>query len=225
MTNKTLDWRRAIQRAPDDVLEPLTRFVLLNLSVYMSDGGKCFPTTKQQAQDTNMTEKTVCKHLALAVAAGFLKKSQSRFKGKAWAHHEYEAVIPEGAVPPAVPEPEGTVPPAAPEPEGTVSDGSKALYPVQSNSPRELPKEEEPPDGGDAIAFDGYVIRLKAGAYAAKQKQFGLTEDEFADWLESRDDWLRTLPKSDRRVRKWWIPTWKALEQEAGALREERRVG
>jgi hypothetical protein len=85
-------WRHAVQKSG---LKSTTRFVLLNLSVYMNDlGAGCFPSIKRQAQDTGLSMRAVCEHLGFAVEAGFLRKNQHGYGDRRWARNEYQAQMP-----------------------------------------------------------------------------------------------------------------------------------
>lgn len=91
---KVWGWRQAIQKSD---LSSTTRLVLLNLSIYMNDIGEgCYPSTKQQSQDTGLSERAVCQHLQIAVEQGFLIKDRHGFGGRAWNRQEYTACYPEG---------------------------------------------------------------------------------------------------------------------------------
>lgn len=141
MSGRTWSWQQAVQESG---LPPTTRFVLLNLSVYMNNkGGNCYPTTAQQATDTGLSERAVCTHLKLAEEAGFIIKKVHGFKGKQWKNHEYIPVHPEDIEPLN----QGTEPRSVPSEtealnvttEGTEPDDIKALNDVQSNFPDNLP--------------------------------------------------------------------------------------
>jgi hypothetical protein len=248
MTCKILDWRKAIQQAPKAALPSTARLVLLNLSIYMDNDGKsCFPSTRQQALDTGLSERAICEHISKAMEAGFLQKSKAGYSGKAWAHYEYFATFPQegadarsvpkedsreqGADPASVPNAdnqpqaadvksvpngEGADARSVPQPKGTDFHDTKALTDGQSNSTRELPKEES--RAAALLIFEGYVIRLNERHFEGKRQEYGLTEQQLADYLTERDKWLRTLPADDPRVTSWWFPTWKALENHVESM-------
>ena len=123
---KVWSWRQSIQKSP---LQSTTKLVLLNLSIYMNElGHGCFPSTKTQASDTGLSERSICTHLDIAQENGFLIKSVHGYSGKGWKRHEYVASYPEG-----------TELDSAPKDEGTEPDDIKALKEVQSNTPLNTP--------------------------------------------------------------------------------------
>lgn len=149
--NRAWTWRHAITQSS---LAPTTRLVLLTISCFMNDTGDgCYPTTKQLAGATGLSERAVCEHISKATDAGWLTVSVHGFKGQKWKNHQYQA---------AWPEDEGTDPDdrkvltegqhigtdagsVAPEkaltlvPKGTDPDDRKALTEGQSTSPVTYP--------------------------------------------------------------------------------------
>lgn len=92
-TPRSWTWRHAIK---DSELEPVTRHLLLTMSIYMNEvGGGCYPTTKELARATGLAERTVCIHIRKAVEAGWLEVSAHGFKGQKWKNHQYQAAWPE----------------------------------------------------------------------------------------------------------------------------------
>lgn len=90
---KVWSWKDAVRKAH---LEPNTKFVLLNLSLYMNEVGQsCFPSIDQQAEDTGLNRATVMRHLQKAVEAGFLVKRLHGYRGRKWGRNEYEARYPD----------------------------------------------------------------------------------------------------------------------------------
>ena len=77
-------------------LKAPTRHLLLSLGRRMeADGSSCYPSTRTIAQRTGLSERTVCTHLAIAEAAGWLKRSaRGRGAGRAWRGHEYRPGVP-----------------------------------------------------------------------------------------------------------------------------------
>jgi len=85
-------WRHAILESD---LKPTTRHVLLTISCHMNDVGEgCYPTTKDLQCETGLSERAVCEHINLAVAAGWLKKFQHGFRGQKWKQNEYRPAWP-----------------------------------------------------------------------------------------------------------------------------------
>jgi hypothetical protein len=114
-----------------------TRHLLLSLGRRMeADGSSCYPSTRTIAERTGLSERTVCTHLAIAEAAGWLKRSaRGRVAGQAWRGHEYRP-----AIPPKVlndvrhVRPEGTEADSVPIEKGTEPHDKKVLKDVQSSS-------------------------------------------------------------------------------------------
>ncbi|WP_161632273.1 helix-turn-helix domain-containing protein [Aliihoeflea sp. 2WW] len=80
-------WRLGIMQSG---LPATTRHVLLTLSCFMSNSaGHCYPTTRQIAQATGLSERAVCTHIARAAQAGWLRVSMRN--GRTWKRHEYHA--------------------------------------------------------------------------------------------------------------------------------------
>lgn len=154
-------WRRAILQSD---LPPTTRHVLLTLSCFMSKSGRdCFPTTRQIAAATGLSERSVCTHVMSATEAGWLAVSVHGLAGQKWKNHGYVAQFPVGegtetgsaastealnhvqqlgTEPRSVASPEGTEPNSARNCEGTEPNDKKALKEVQSNSSNTLLKKE-----------------------------------------------------------------------------------
>ena len=85
-------WRHAICKSD---LPPTTRHVLHALSCWMNEvGGSCYPTTKELATATGLSERAVCEHLEKAEGWGWLKRRRHGFKGRGYRRHEYEAAFP-----------------------------------------------------------------------------------------------------------------------------------
>lgn len=126
---KVWSWRHAIQKSK---LPATTKLVLFNLSVYMNERGQgCYPTTKDQAKDISMSEKSVIDHLKIAVDEGFVIKKLHGRSGQEWANHEYVATMPKGTEIGSAPFKDGKFSP--PEHEivthkGAVSETSKHHY-------------------------------------------------------------------------------------------------
>ncbi|MGB3897022.1 MAG: helix-turn-helix domain-containing protein [Mesorhizobium sp.] len=133
--NRAWTWRHAITQSG---LAPTTRLVLLTISCFMNDTGDgCYPTTKQLAEATGLSERAVCTHIDVAKQAGWLTVSVHGFKGQKWKNHQYKAAWPEG---------EGTEPDdkkALKEVQHVGTDGGSAAYEKALNV---LPKGTEPDD-------------------------------------------------------------------------------
>lgn len=85
-------WRAEIC-SDDGPGDPITRFVLLTLSLHMSElGDSCFPSIALLARETALANRTVRKHLKLAVASGWIiRRVRELRRGQAWRCYEYFA--------------------------------------------------------------------------------------------------------------------------------------
>jgi hypothetical protein len=112
--------------------KPTTRLLLLTLSVHMDgNGGSCFPSTRKLAEETGLSERTVCTHLEIAEKEGWIKKMKQGLTGRSWKRHSYQAAIPPEALKQVQhPKQQGTEPHA----EGTEPNDNEALKQVQSST-------------------------------------------------------------------------------------------
>ena len=137
--DKLFKWREAVISSYGP--EPITRLVLLVLSLHMDRGGEsCFPAIRTLMKETGLSNKSVIRHIHLAERAGWIEKEICGFSGKGWKRHSYKATIPakildqiisKGGVP-ATPrcKKEGGVS----EGEGGVSEGIKVVNEVHTSS-------------------------------------------------------------------------------------------
>lgn len=87
-------WRSAIA-SPLGPSNPTTRHVLLTLSLHMNERGEsCYPTTKQLAEETGLSERSVCTHLEQAEIDGWMRKRAVGLRGRQWKRHIYSPAIP-----------------------------------------------------------------------------------------------------------------------------------
>lgn len=122
---KPWTWRHAIIKSS---LPPTTRHVLLTLSCHLNDLGEdCFPSTAMLADETGLSERSVCTHLALAAEHGWFVVRRHGYGKQKWARHEYFPRIPEGFEVPDRDD-QGTERTSAPSKKGR---GTKALNDVQ----------------------------------------------------------------------------------------------
>lgn len=177
---KIWSWRQAVQKSG---LPSTTKLILLNLSVYMNDAGDCcYPSIRQQAEDTGLSARAVCEHLGRAVEAGFLEKSKHGFGGQSWARNEYQAALPEG-----VSLGKGVNPASTPSHEkaftedthvagkvctqgqrGVYPDDKKVLTQGQTNSPENSPVISPTRARGEAVDKSGYRDGGKAARSAGE---------------------------------------------------------
>lgn len=141
-------WRQVVISSS---LPATTRHVLLTLACFMNDlGGGCYPTTKQLAAATGLSERAVCTHLDIAEATGWIAISQHGLRGQKWKNNQYQASWPEG---------EGTERASMPSevkalnvvPKGTERRSQKALNVVQSNSPNNPSNKQERAGAREAL--------------------------------------------------------------------------
>lgn len=91
--SRSWSWRHAIIKS---ALPATTRHVLLTVSCFMNETGDgCYPTQKQLAEATGLSERAVRAQLEIAEEAGWIKRSEHGFKGQRWRNHEYQAAWPE----------------------------------------------------------------------------------------------------------------------------------
>lgn len=132
-----LRWRRAIMQSG---LSATTRHVLLTLSCFMnSTGGDCYPTTRQVAEATGLSERAVCTHIASAKEKGWLRVSVR--DGRTWKRHQYFADWPGRDTE------RGSVSPGDEEAKNRSDDDhqnvSKRPRPTERRSAREMPAETQ----------------------------------------------------------------------------------
>lgn len=141
-----LRWRKALasRNGPEHAT---TRHVLLTLSVWMDgQGGSCFPSTREIAEATGLSERAVCTHLERAAAGGWIRRKAAGREGRAWRHMTYTAAVPDVLNVVQHVREEGTERDSAPQgvrgterhARGTEPNDNEALNEVQSNSPLEL---------------------------------------------------------------------------------------
>ena len=175
------------------------------------DGAGCFPGTKFQAAATGLSERTVCTHLELAAAAGYIEKRRRGNSGKRGWSHEYVAMMPERTEARSVPKADiqghGAERHSVPSPERTERGDIKGLNEVQRNSTRNSPSIETPQD---EYLWQRGVIKLNEKDFRKWQELASLSEDDLDRYLSSRADWLESQPDSIQR--KWFISTERDLK-------------
>lgn len=134
-------WRNAL--ASENGPAATTRHVLLTLSLHMDAyGGSCFPSTKLLAEETGLSERTVCTHLEKASKAGWIEKCIRDLNVRGWKRHKYQAMIPppfeiDGTERGSAPNEKIVSFPVCgtePDAQGTESDNTEALKEVQSST-------------------------------------------------------------------------------------------
>lgn len=157
-------WRSYVASATGPT-SPVTRLLLLTLGLHMNEkGGSCFPSTKTLAEETGLSERAVCTHLALAEKEGWIVRKQLGLSGRKWARMEYLATVPREPAP-AVDKSEGTERRSVPQTEkalnvttrGTERHDIKALNDVQCSTSVNSTKNStgDPlPEKPEAVAVD-----------------------------------------------------------------------
>jgi hypothetical protein len=138
---KPWTWRHAIIKS---TLPPTTRHVLLTLACHLNDLGEdCFPSTLMLAEETGLSERSVCTHLAVAAERGWFVVRKHGYGKQKWARHEYLPRIPEGFEVP-VPSEGGTEVRSAPSRKGKDKKALKDVqYPVDKGTePASVPQKK-----------------------------------------------------------------------------------
>ncbi|MDA8138600.1 MAG: helix-turn-helix domain-containing protein [Desulfobacteraceae bacterium] len=131
-------WRRLIA-SENGPKSPTTRLILHTLGVHMNQaGGSCFPSTRTLAVECGLSERVVCRHLAIAVCEGWLLRSSAGKSGQAWKRNQYQAAMPKALTQSQHLTQKGTDAKSAPHNEGTDFECKKALTQSQSNYTIEL---------------------------------------------------------------------------------------
>lgn len=235
-------WRSAVASkfGPES---PVTRHVLLTLSLHMSErGDSCFPSLETLAEETGLSLRAVKQHMLLAGSAGwFSKRERRRHNGQNWRSMEYFAQIPPGVeamfheeqagasgAPPQAGAP--GAPPAQETGEGGAC-GSKGgapertkvvhdVHPSTSKSTSMNSTDGGTSPDGDSPAFCEIPLVGKQGTHI-------VTEAKVAEWQEAYPgidvrQWVRTIRQWNvanagrRKTRKGieaHINTWLAKEQ------------
>ncbi len=151
---------------------PTTRHVLLTLSVFMDPAGYCYPSTRNLAGATGLSERSVCTHLERAAGEGWIGRRRHAPSGREWKHHGYQAAIPadalnvvqcpspEAAERRSVPSGGGAERPSG----GAERPSSEALNVVQSNSPENSPENSLPSDSGAPLSRSAQAELLPSQA-------------------------------------------------------------
>lgn len=93
MMKPLFTWRSAICKS---YLSSTTRHTLITLSLHMNElGESCFPSTAKLAEETGLSERSVCTHLEMAEDFGWLCREYKK-TGKDWKKTYYYPRIPEG---------------------------------------------------------------------------------------------------------------------------------
>lgn len=157
----TFTWEQSV--LDSDILESNTKYLLLALRTYMNQhGNNCFPSIESLSKRTKLSKPTICKHIALAIKHGFLKKKLMGFAGQRWALNHYTPIFPltttycgKTILPPS---PEGSKAILPPYPEGGKTDSKKVVKWFNTNNPVEQTNNNitsySPPKGEGAPSED-----------------------------------------------------------------------
>lgn len=97
-TDFKFNWRKIVLSS-EGPKSSTTRLVLLVLFTHMnSDGGSCYPTIVQIAEEAALSEKAVKQHLKQAGEDGWVEIYEHQGAGQAWRNHGYLARLPEKLV-------------------------------------------------------------------------------------------------------------------------------
>lgn len=181
--SRAWSWRNAILASR---LQATTKHVLMVISTHMNDmGGGCYPSVKTIAELASLSERSVCTHIEIAAAAGWLEVQKHGFNGQGWARHEYKPLWPEGAERGSVHQ--GTEPLS----EGTEPDDKKALNDVQSiELPNEHPKEvlKSKPTKASRRGSTP-ALRLDEFLRNSATPHDGLPPSEWCSWANEKYGW------------------------------------
>jgi len=195
---------------------PTTRHVLLTLSLFMdNDGGSCFPATRTIADNTGLSERSVCTHLELAANTGWIKKTERAGNGQAWKRHSYEAAIPEKALKEVQHvEKKGTERGSArqakgtePLSKGTEPDDKKALKEVQSNTHITL-NEQSYNNADSFILKDGSFFHVDRDFKSILEDTYPTVEiitelKKLSAWCYANESKRKTRKGAKRFVNSW----------------------
>jgi DNA-binding transcriptional MocR family regulator len=161
-------WRTAVVSEAGPA-SPITRHVLLTLSLHMDKaGGSCFPSTRTLAAETALSRRAVEMHLATAEAAGWIRRTERRGTGQGWRRMAYTARLPqnvvkdvphEGGAPRSPRTPKGGAPDSPRRAEGGEPHAQKVAHHVPLSTSVNSPEE------GAVIAF----CRMTGSAWNLKQ--------------------------------------------------------
>lgn len=89
-------WRSAVA-SEHGPASPVTRHVLLTLSLYMNErGGSCFPSYDELQLATGLGREALARHLREAREDGWLTVARVGLAGQRWARNEYRSAVPKG---------------------------------------------------------------------------------------------------------------------------------
>jgi hypothetical protein len=177
---------------------PITRHVLLTLSLHMSErGDSCFPSTGLLTEETGLGLRTVKEHLALGAGAGWIGKRERRMQnGQGWRRVEYFAQIPPeaeaafhaeqrgaGAAPPLGGAPAAPAQGGAPDAEGGAhGDTNVVRHPHQSTS-KSTSREKEGARARRTPLPDGFAVSDRVKAWAKRKGFDAYLEQHFEHFL------------------------------------------
>ncbi|WP_419656289.1 helix-turn-helix domain-containing protein [Desulfosarcina variabilis] len=210
--------------------KPTTRHVLLTLCIHMDkDGGSCFPSTRTLAEETGLSERSVCTHLRTASTDGWINTHTRTGFGQAWAQNSYTALIPkkvlkevqqQGTERGSVPNDKGTEPHA----EGTEPNDIKALKEVQSSSYITVNRTDHNAkafllkDGSTYHINDEFLLILKS-TYPLIDVECELRK--IATWCYSNESKRKTRRGAKRFVNSWMANAKPTINPESNSCPEE----
>lgn len=195
-------WRHAIAKSD---LPAATKHVLLTISLYMNDMGKgCYPTQKDLAEDTSLSERAVRKHIDIAVQAGWITRREHGFRGQKWRNHEYEPRWPERQDVDSENQhvEKGAAPRSSPSAKGAEPNDKKVRHHVPPKVP--VPSKSSLRSESARDRFDDfektYPKPMGSGRSRAK-RAFGKLRDDEQDMAIAAADRFSAQRQADRKAR------------------------
>jgi hypothetical protein len=178
--------------------------VLCALGAFANRQGRCWPATTTLAAELGISDRRVRVCLRKLEANGYLRTEHR--PGQRSTYTILRKLLNPGTLASGV----------EPDPGTPASGGAEHQHPG-------TPEHQHPPNGvnnrvNNDYAFSGVVLRLTWQDFSAWQESYKAIPDLRAA-LQQRDDWLATLPESDRRRENWLVPTsnWLAKENQKQA--------
>ena len=175
--------------------------VLCAPGAFANRQGRCWPATTTLATELGISNRRVRVCLRKLEASGYLQTEHR--PGQRSTYTILRKPLDPGTPASGV----------EPDPGTPASGGAEHQHPG-------TPEHQHPPNGvtnrvNNDYAFSGAIIRLTWQDFAKWQEAYKAIPDLRAA-LQHRDDWLATLPESDRRRINWLVPTsnWLAKENQ-----------
>jgi hypothetical protein len=136
------------------------------------------------AEETGLSERSVCTHLEKAAKAGWVKKSRRGCKGRDWKLTEYTPTIPDKALKEIQhPNTEGTETVSAPQAKGTEPRSNEVLKEVQSSTSIEHSNTPPNPPKGKRALVPGWLDRRVWSEFKKMRQTMKAPITHFAEGL------------------------------------------